>query len=56
MLNPNEAKKLFAMADQDYGNGEEMHDDQYNGNGNMDGYDQQNSNGGNDNTGRDDDR
>lgn len=53
-------KKLTMADNQDYGNGDEMHNDEYNGNG-MEGqdnsYDQpQHSNGNNDNSGRDDDR
>ena len=54
-------KKLTMADNQDYGNGEEMHDNnEYNGNG-MENQDnnyeqQQHSNGNQDNSGRDDDR
>lgn len=52
------------MADNqdNYGNGEDLHDNEYNGNGGMDGQDnsydqqQQHANGNSENSGRDDDR
>lgn len=56
-------KKLNMADNQDnYGNGEDLHDNEYNGNGGMDGQDnsydqqQQHANGNSENSGRDDDR